>query len=223
MRLFEGFSADVHLPKGYNLIVHEILGHIASSEGVVRVLLDLRKRGLLARGCVFVPCRAQTLFAPTQQVDLTCMERILHSHVNGMTTHLRCLTKYHATRFEERTILAAPELFEDLDFGGNLQAQQFRLVEFKTIREGVFDGLHFHMVVDMDDSLRIDTLQQDTTWRTTYVKLIEPGIYLPQGSRIVCKTEVMLDHPEPFYRISVQVGERGREEDVSTFSWSGTS
>lgn len=223
IRLFEGFSSDVHLPEGYNLIVHEILGHIASSEGVVQVLLDLRARGLLTRDCVFVPRRAVTLFAPTEQIDLTCLERILHAHVNGMTTSIKCLTKYHATRFPAGAALAPSSLLEDLDFGGELEPRQARTAEFRTRRGGVFDGLHFHMIVNMDDYLTIDTLLQETTWRTTYVKLFEPGIYLPSGSRIVCETEVRLDSPEPHYSISVAIGEYGEEHKVASFTWSGSS
>jgi len=231
LRLFEGFSSDVHLSVGYSLVVHEILGHIASSEGVVKVILDLRQRGLLNPNCIFVPRRAMTLFAPTEQIQFTCMERILHLHVNGpragepaeKPAGIGCLTKHHATRFPEWAALAAPSLFEDLCFGGELCARQTRTVVFRTTRAGIFDGLHFHMIVELSDGLSINTLLEETSWRTTYIKLMDPGIQLVRGSRIVCETLAELDHPEPFYRVSVAIGEAGEEHTVAVFSWSGSS
>lgn len=42
LRLFRGLSSDVALEKRrYDLVVHEILGHVASSEGAALAILDL--------------------------------------------------------------------------------------------------------------------------------------------------------------------------------------
>jgi len=42
--------------------VHEILGHLASAEGVVKALRELRTRaGLLVPNCQFVPRAARTM------------------------------------------------------------------------------------------------------------------------------------------------------------------
>jgi len=222
LQLFEGFSSDAPLPGGYNLVVHEILGHIASSEGVVEALNNLRHRGLLTPDCVFVPRRAATLFVPTMQVDLTCLERILCLCGGGQGGNLRCMTKYNADRFPQHAFLATPALFENLEFGGDLQTKRHAVVEFVTNCDGVFDGLHFHMVVDMDGLVSINTLLDDTSWNTTYVKLLEPGIFLPAGSRIICEVWVQLDRPDPLYSIAVSVHEIS-EKPVAEFCWSGAT
>lgn len=217
LQLFEGYSSEAPLPGGYDLVVHEILGHIASSEGVVEALNNLRHRGLLRSECVFVPRRAATLFVPTMEIKLSCLERILC--LSGSRRGLHCLTKYHANRFPQEMFLATPAVFEDLDFGGYLQTRWHAVVEFVTDRSGVFDGLHFHMLVDMDSHVTINTLLDQTSWRTTYVKLLDPGIFLPVGSHIICETWVQLDRPDALYSVWVSVGKK----TVAQYSWSGCS
>jgi len=222
LQLFQGFSSDAPLPGGYNLVIHEILGHIASSEGVVDALNSLRHRGLLAQDCVFVPRRAATLFVPTMKIELSCLERILYlgsgvecSDLQG--SNLQCLRKYNTDRFPKRAFLASPEVFEDLNFCEYLQTTRQAVVEFVTDCSGIFDGLHFHMVVDMDGQFSINTLQDQTSWCTTYVKLLDAGIFLPVGSHIICKTWIELNRPDPLYSIAVSV----EGKPVAEFSWSG--
>lgn len=217
LRLFQGFSSEAPLPGGYSLVVHEILGHIASSEGVVGVLSNLRDRGLLTRDCVFVPRRAATLFVPTMKVELSCLERILCLQGNGQHNGLSCLTKYNTDRFPQHAFLSTPALFEDLEFGLDIEKERHHVVQFVTECSGVFDGLHFHMVVDMDGHISINTLLEETSWDTTYVKLLDPGMFLPAGSRIICETWIQLDRPDPTYSITVAVD----SETVASFSWSG--
>jgi hypothetical protein len=222
MRLFHGFSSAVKLEGTYNLVVHEILGHIASSEGVVAAILDLRTRGLLDADCIFVPRRAVTLFAPTEQMQFTCLERIIHLNENSSET-IKPRTKYQCNRFPPFAALAPAAGFESLDFDGDLRARQSNSVEFFTDRDAVFDGFHFYMLVDMDGHIFINTLLDETSWRTTYVKLLAPGLFLPKGSRIHCQTHVELDTAEPFYSIVVSVGSRKNPAEVARYSWSGCS
>jgi hypothetical protein len=223
LQLFQGFSSKAPLAGKYDLVVHEILGHIASAEGAVGAIQDLRRRSLLTPDCKFIPSTAMTMFMPTEQIEFSCLERILQMHSSGYESDIRCRTKYHALRFPARAALAEPALFEYLDFGGDLQDRQRRWTEFYTLRDGIFDGIHFYMVADLGGEYTINTMLQQTSWRTTYVRVLDPGIFLVAGSRIVCKTLVELDRPDPMYSIEVLLGEKGAEESVAQFSWSGCS
>jgi len=187
------------------------------SEGVVKAISDLRDRCLLTRDCVFVPRGAATLFVPTMKLHLTCIERTLCLNRNRLGGDLNCLVKYHADRFPQHAFLAKPKYFEDLDFEGDLQMERHGVIEFITDLSGVFDGLHFHMEVDMDGHGMINTLHEDTSWSTTYVRLLDPGIFLPAGSRITCETYIDLDRPDPFYFIAVLVD----RQQIAKYSWSG--
>ena len=59
LALYSGLSSVTALPGGIDLVVHEILGHVASSEGVVRAMRELRCRaGLLSAGYCVIPQQA---------------------------------------------------------------------------------------------------------------------------------------------------------------------
>ncbi|CAE8689999.1 unnamed protein product, partial [Polarella glacialis] len=97
---------------------------------------------------------------------------LLHcAHTNG-EGQLKPLTKYNVLRFNEEALLAPAQPFEWLEFQGlssseSLRGLQQRTVEFITTRAGLFDGLHFHMRVQLDSETSIDTLREQTTWSTT--------------------------------------------------------
>ena len=66
--IIEGYSTDVTLPRRVDLLLHEIIGEIASAEGVVAAVLDAGERHLRsgAHPPVSIPARARTLLAPCE-------------------------------------------------------------------------------------------------------------------------------------------------------------
>ena len=66
--IIEGYSTDVTLPRRVDLLLHEIIGEIASAEGVVAAVLDAGERHLRsgAPPPVSIPARARTLLAPCE-------------------------------------------------------------------------------------------------------------------------------------------------------------
>jgi protein arginine N-methyltransferase 1 len=67
--VIDGDSSRVELPERASVCVSEVVGNIASAEGVVAVLADARRR-LCTPDCVWIPFRCQTWAAA---VDLTRM------------------------------------------------------------------------------------------------------------------------------------------------------
>jgi hypothetical protein len=67
--VLDGYSTDVTLPRPVDLLLHEIIGEIASAEGVVAAVRDAGARHLRrgARpGPLSIPARARTLLAPCE-------------------------------------------------------------------------------------------------------------------------------------------------------------
>ena len=93
LELFQGYSSGVspvlarQIASGqrprFSVVVHEILGHVASSEGVALAIQDLHRQQLCAPGCVFVPCAAQTLLAPCGALPSTPLDAVVHRYLNG--------------------------------------------------------------------------------------------------------------------------------------------
>ncbi|CAE8630778.1 unnamed protein product [Polarella glacialis] len=225
LQVYHGLSNEVDLPGPYDVVVHEILGHVASCEGVSLTIADLVDRRLCNPGCVFVPAAAGTLFAPTAQLQLSQLEQILNCYHNGECS-LKPQTKYHAVRFDPDALLSASQTFEWLNFcapSSELKGCQERSVVFVTSRDALFDGLHFHLLVNLDETTTIDTLESETTWNTTYVKLVDVGVWLPKGSRILCHCDTRYLGSRHCYSVSVLIGEAGQETFFADFSWEGCS
>ena len=224
--LYSGSLESVRLSGPYHLVVHELLGHIASSEGVAETLQALRHRGLCAQHCTFIPCSAGTLFAPTSKLELASpLERVLHCFFNA-NTKIQVGTKYHARCFDASRLMAKPRFFEFLEFseeGGLEKASGRKRIVFITDKDGEFDGLHFHLHIQVDARTEIDTLSTETTWSTTYVRLLERAVWLPEGSRIVCDCETRSACGMPRYSVDVSIGEPWDERRVATFCWEGAT
>ncbi|CAE8634756.1 unnamed protein product, partial [Polarella glacialis] len=72
LELYQGLTCDLPLSgQQYDMVVHEILGHVASAEGVAATIADLIDRRVCRPGCIFVPAAAGTFFAPTAALELS--------------------------------------------------------------------------------------------------------------------------------------------------------
>ena len=220
-----GHSSSLAMEGPYQLVIHEVLGHIASSEGVAETIDGLVRRGLCSSNCVFMPRAAGTLFAPTVALKPSDLENVLNAHFNG-AVGIQTQVKYHARCFDSSHFLAEPQPFEWYEFGKSDSVQK-RRVTFVTAKDGNFDGLHFHLLIELDEFTSIDTLRSETTWSTTYVRLIEDSVWLPAGTRMVCDCETKLKSDGSdgsgirCFRVQVHIGEPWDEQEIASFSWEG--
>lgn len=226
LALYEGLSSATALPGDMELVVHEILGHIASAEGVVKAIRELRTRpGLLAPSCCFVPCAAMTMIAPTSP---------LPPQAGVAPPVTSCM--YHVGQFPAGSVLATPQpmesyVFDDADLFRGLDDRQQRTCSFLVPDGGSgFDGLLMHLRVQLDASTTLDAYEQATTWECSYVRLLAAPIHLAGGARIEFRCHVEAGTDSPAYRVDVFVQQQQQPMQhhaeaplahVVTFSWSG--
>ena len=234
LELYEGVSSAVALPGGIELVVHEILGHVASAEGVVRTIRELRTRhGLLTENVKLIPSAAGTLIAPTApippgQVEHQWTAAAAHTESGLPPPHAGHM--YHAVRFPPGLLLAPPQPLEWYVFDGALErletdlgVHQWRACRFAAPPSGsFFDGLHMHLVVQLDASTFIHTHDQDTTWECLYVRLLSTPLWLAPGDAIELRTHVDASSDRPCYHIETWLHARGQTPThVGAFRWSG--
>ncbi|KAK3248753.1 hypothetical protein CYMTET_41793 [Cymbomonas tetramitiformis] len=209
----------------FTLVVHEILGHIASAEGAAVAIRDLVDRGLCAPGCAFIPRAAATLIAPTEALHVGPLDRVLHRYLNGSGEEVRTQVRHHCRRFPRGNLLAPPQPFEELCFGGLSEpgaCRQRRQLEFRAQRAGVVDGVHLHMEIALDDQVRLNMMEEaDSSWSTTYIRLSRSGVHVAAGERLLCQCEALFDTTLPRYYVHLSAGEPGRERVVGEFKWEG--
>jgi len=231
IKIFRGLSSDTSLglSGGYTMLVHEILGDMAGTEGAAAVVADIRQRGLVAENCIFVPRSSATLLAPTAALTLDTTTTLLHRWGNQGESQVKPLTRVQARNFPKAYLLAQAQPLELLDFQNGPDLLQEHSLEFRTDREADFDGMHLHLHVDLDGEECIDVLEHHNTtdreinsnWSTMYVRLLAEPMRLPAGSRIAFKCHADLRENLARYRISASVGEEGEAKEIADFEWSG--
>eukprot|EP00929_Paragymnodinium_shiwhaense_P080820 TRINITY_DN42176_c0_g1_i1.p1 TRINITY_DN42176_c0_g1~~TRINITY_DN42176_c0_g1_i1.p1 ORF type:complete len:773 (-),score=144.33 TRINITY_DN42176_c0_g1_i1:30-2231(-) len=228
LSLYHGLSTDTSLPLsgGYNMLIHEILGDFAGTEGAAAVVADIRARGLTTPDCVFVPRASSTMLAPTSPLLGSALERLLFRLRNGGHALPEPCTRYSARYFRREDLLAEPQPLEVIDFQGGPELLQKRRLVFTTERDGKFDGVHMHLFVDLDGQEEIDALQLHSTrdtcsWSTMYVRLLAEPLELCRGSRIIVDCVADLQADVARYSIEVFVDQGDEERKVSSFAWEG--
>jgi len=225
LELYPGLSSEIALPAGIDLIVHEILGNVASAEGAIIAINELHGRnGLTSHACRVLPIGAGTLLAPTSVLTPCVVERLLMFQKTGCSM-ARPKRLYAARGVPSENFLAPPQLLEWLDFRKHVPVMSTRTCRFHTDRAGWFDGLHMHLLVHVDETASIDTYHERTTWTCTYVRLLDgaSAIWLAAGALIECICNVDASTHCPAYSISVSVSHDGSSPlvPVSDFSWRG--
>jgi len=123
--------------------------------------------------------------------------------------------------------LGHPQPMEWLDFTHRLPYTSTRTCRYRARSAGHLDGLHMHLVVELDELTSIDAYRERTTWTCTYVRLFDAahgGIWLAAGALIECVCRVDAAAHRPTYAIAVHVahdGDASSLRHVADCSWSG--
>ena len=107
--VIEGDSQDVNLPEKVDLIISELVGNVATGEGVVETIRDARRRFLredVLKTEAMIPARCQTAIAPVMYVNHELLA------AKG-PEFLRPFKLFSET--QDLTFLAKPQLLEDFD------------------------------------------------------------------------------------------------------------
>jgi amino acid adenylation domain-containing protein len=186
--LIHGDATEIELPEKVDVCVSEIVGAIGGSEGAAKILSDA-KRFLKPRG-VMIPARSVTRIAAVTLPD-EFLENPAFTEVTGHYTReifdqvgypfdLRLCLK----GLDKSSLISNADVFEDLDFNGDLRPEYTRSINLTITRDSRMDGflvwLNLHTVPDEV----IDILENQHCWLPVYFPVFYPGIEVHRGDRI---------------------------------------
>ena len=127
--------------KQVSVVVHEVFGTIASEEGIVQIIKDLRPCLPCGSGALqvqFLPSVAYTMVSPATLPPVSAFAQrcVVSSDSRLMMGYMRCASQFQ---------LAVPMPAERLVFSNLPDKCQSNVVEFKTERQGLFAALHLHL------------------------------------------------------------------------------
>lgn len=174
VQVIEGDSMQVELPEKVDLVVSELIGSIATQEGVEPIIRDAGRR-LLKDGGAMIPQRCQTCIAPVFLKGRSPLDQLFNPRGPGLRSRgtsapgasppLRVRADAAESSLQ---LLAEPRLLEDFDYTKRSRArdgrQQFDL-SFDVPDGGRFSGFAMWTRVVVDEQSVVEVRGQlDSHW-----------------------------------------------------------
>jgi hypothetical protein len=213
VEIIHGFSDRIELPERCDVLVHDLVGDIGSSEGMVPFVDDVRRR-LLTPDAIHIPCRCTTYLVLAEDPRLNAAEWAF-SYVLREFQRFETLSFVRFFGFPQSALLAAPEVFEDIVFAQPPSLRTEKRVNVVIQRDGNLRGICLFIHLFLSDSQVVDTFKTATTWSTPYVRFGQ-STRVKRGDVI----EVAIDNDlsgSPTY--SLKAFYAGRE--IGSYTWSG--
>jgi amino acid adenylation domain-containing protein len=208
--VLHGDALTVEPPEPVDLCVSELIGTIASSEGVVPILNIARR--CLSDGGTMIPWRCGTHVAavrlPTHLRQDLRFDELARSYVAKVFSaeqrpfDLRlCIAD-----FPPEDLLSDSALCEVLEFSSFIEPEWQQSVTLSIAREGELDGFLLWVSVQPDELEFLDALEQRLSWLPVYFPVFEPGLPVMPGDVVrVNFARSGSDPAGPDYRIEGDV------------------
>src|SRR3974390_2329833 len=155
VHLMRGFSDKITLPERCDVLVHDLIGNIASAEGMIPFIEDAKRR-LLTPDAVHIPQRCVTCAVLAEDPTLTLAERTLSYVLRGFQ-RLDRLPFVRVFGFRPRDALSDPYVIEDFAFRQVQQFQHCVRLDIEIKRDGVLHGVFFFLRIHFNDTRVLDT------------------------------------------------------------------
>ncbi|CAJ1345793.1 unnamed protein product [Effrenium voratum] len=188
---------DLELPEPVDLVVHEVLGEIASREGVVSSLAEAERllRPEAKASPWSVPRRACTWLAPARWPGPRYLQDYRARTGTLLAAPSEGLLRLPNLPVSE-CLLAEPRIFEDLHWDQEpLLRCQKRSLEFTVTEPGSLAGFVFFITVDCGQGAPlVSSAEVESHWANSLCPVDTP-VFVAAGQKIVVETEVNLSGP----------------------------
>jgi hypothetical protein len=224
IRLHLGFSTDIELGHRGDALVHELIGTIASSEGMVHCIADAQER-LLAAGALIIPARVATLLVPVERPPMLRRSAIaswLATGETGLDRRAGVQIVYNPPRGVR--LNSKPAIVEEFDAAAGSPPMREQMVQgtrhaIAMERDGFFSGfLLACRVVTSDGAPVIDALNQLTNWGQVYAQMVEEPVRVAKGDVIHVEFHVDAREFTPSYRLRVAFPSAPQANEIA---WKG--
>ncbi|HET8547435.1 MAG TPA: methyltransferase domain-containing protein, partial [Bryobacteraceae bacterium] len=186
--LIHGDSLEVELPEKVDVCVSELIGTIASSEGVVPLLNNAWR--FLKPGGVMIPWRSETKIAAVSLPDALAGR----PKFGDMTSHYtQKIFEKVGHPFDVRVcvknlphshILSNSAVAEELDFTAHITPAYERDISLTINKASRLDGFLLWLNLWPDREELIDVLSREYTWLPVFFPVFYPGVPVEEGDSI---------------------------------------
>lgn len=209
IKIYHGFSSDVTIPEKGDVFVHELIGDIATNEGLITTSIDAKER-FLKPDATFIPCRCDTLISPVSAIDKSFGDMAANYILkkfgfDGSTSKFEENNSYSMYNFPLENLIAPPKTFEEIIFKDELITEEEREVEWQINKEADFNGFVLFLKLFLDEDHVVNSLTEKMNWTVTYVRLLPKNIKLHDGDRLHAKIYRNVSKESPIYTLSTTI------------------
>jgi hypothetical protein len=224
MRLHLGLSTEIELSHRSDALVHELIGTIASCEGMVHCIADAQER-LLVADALIIPSRVATVLVPVEKPPIVRRSTIASWIATGETGLDRCVGVQIVYNPSKGVRLnSTPVVVEEYDCAAGASDMRDQMVQgthhaIAMERDGWFSGfLLACYVVTSEGVPAIDALNQLTNWGQVYAQMVEEPVRVTKGETLHVEFRVDAREFTPSYRLMVAFRKSGQ---VNEIAWKG--
>jgi predicted RNA methylase len=187
--VIEGDARTVLLPQRVDILVFELFGHVATSEGAA-VILNHVTSTFLKPGGKTIPRAVETMCSPVSR--LPCQK---DPKVESAAAHYSvAATAIHGREINPRQLvyncpadcrIAEPGVFEALRFGFRTHNQNIAKLRFQVRERTSWSGFGLWLNLTLDDDITFNTFT-GTHWGMTWLEINKPPVSLYPGDVIEC-------------------------------------
>lgn len=218
VELLHGFSDRVELPERCEVLVHDLIGSIGSSEGMVPFIEDAKGR-MLTPDAVHIPRRCTTYAVLSEDPRLRLRETIFSYFARGFK-RFDSLSFVRFFGFPESAVLSEAKVFEDIVFDRVPELDNNRNLRFEITRDGQLRGVCFFIRLYLDEATCVDTWEHRTNWFIPYVRL-KSVASVRKGDVVEVAVHANISG-NPTYSLRLTHMTGGSTRDIGSHSWSGT-
>lgn len=170
-------SRDLEIAERVDVIVSELIGHIAFEEGMVETISDARKRFLKPRGSV-IPLSVALNAVPVceQAVYDTCIDSWKPAYgIDYAVLRDHAVDSCYISEISESELLSEPQAVFSIDFAqaGELETTCTRVYAIR--RSGLLNGVAFWFDASLSDHVRLSSGPWSKThWKQCFKPLRSP-------------------------------------------------
>jgi protein arginine N-methyltransferase 1 len=217
VHLIHGFSDKVELPQRCEVLVHDLIGNIASAEGMIPFIEDAKRR-LLTPDAVHIPQRCVTCAVLAEDPTLTLAERSFSYVLRGFQ-RLDRLPFVRVFGFQPQDALSEPYVFEDFTFRQVQQLKHSVRLDMEIKRDGVLQGVFFFLRIFFNDTRLLDTWASHTCWERPFVRFQHPT-RVQAGDRVLLCVQSDLSGT-PHYALQLTHQVNGSAQQIGEYAWAG--
>jgi hypothetical protein len=217
VHLICGFSDKVQLPERCDVLVHDLVGDIGSSEGMIPFIEDAKRR-LLTSDAIHIPRRCTTFAVLAEDPKLSLAEWALSYGIRGFR-RFDALSFVRFFGFPHAASLCDPAVFEDIVFSQPPQLRTNTQLAIEIKRDGELRGVCFFIRLYLSETRVVDTWASQTSWATPYVRL-NANTSVKKGDLVEISIEADLSG-NPSYSLKLLHKTDGSAIEIGQYAWSG--